>query len=399
MSTTVHVVCYKSKILKNNESPLMLRICKDRKVKYKSLGISLNPAFWDFKTGKPVKNCPNREYIEKMIVEKTKGYTDKILELKAMEKEFTVTTLVEKVNKPVKKQTVKEVFITYISQLETSGRLTYMNMYKSTLKSLLDFNGHLDICFSDLDFSWLRRYETWLQSKKLSLNTIGTYFRILRVIYNYAIEENVIKPEYYPFKTFCVSKLSEATAKRSLTKEDIFRVIEYKGNTAYECLAIDLFTFSYLTAGINFVDISRLTLDNVIDNRLVYKRKKTGKLINVPLQLEAMSLINKYKTDGSPYLFPILTLFHKTELQKLNRIHKVIAKVNLCLKSIGKELKIPIDLTTYVARHSFATVLKRSGVNTSIISEALGHSSERVTQIYLDSFGNDQMDEAMKNLF
>ena len=90
--------------------------------------------------------------------------------------------------------------------------------------------------------------------------------------------------------------------------------------------------------------------------------------------------------------------YHKTEQQRFNRIHKVIVNVNNRLKNIGKELEIPITLTTYVARHSHATVLKKAGIATSIISEALGHSSERVTQTYLDSFGNEQMDEAMKSL-
>lgn len=175
-------------------------------------------------------------------------------------------------------------------------------------------------------------------------------------------------------------------------------IINYKGKTDYERLAIDLFTFSYLTAGINFVDISSLKHDNIIDNRLSYIRKKTKKRITIPLQEKALEIIERNKQADNPYLFPILSPFHKTEQQKANRVHKVISKVNKCLKEIGKELNLPIDLTTYVARHSYATVLKRSGVSTSIISESLGHSSEKITQIYLDSFENSQIDEAMKNL-
>ncbi len=106
----------------------------------------------------------------------------------------------------------------------------------------------------------------------------------------------------------------------------------------------------------------------------------------------------KYKQQDNPYLFPILSTFHKTDIQRVNRVNRVLAIINKSLKGIGEELNLPIDLTTYVARHSYATVLKRSGVSTSIISESLGHSSEKVTQIYLDSFENSQIDEAMKNL-
>lgn len=398
MSTTISVVCYNSKVLKNNESPLMLRICKDGKRKYESIGISILPSLWDFKQNKPTRKCPNKEYIERLIAEKVKVYTDKVIEFKSQEKEFTATSLMEKVNKPVKRKTVQEVFNQYIQELESANRLRYADMYKCTMHSLIKFNKHLDIPFSDMDTIWLKRYEVWLQSQGLAINTLGTRFRHLRVIYNFAIEEKIVKSEYYPFNSFKVSKLSQTTAKRSIQKDEILSVLNYQGQTPLECLAIDLFTFSYLAAGINFGDIARLTKDNILENRLIYIRKKTQKQIKVSLQEQAIKLIQKYSMPDNPYLFPILSSFHKTEQQKVNRIHKIIAKVNKSLKEIGERLNIPIDLTTYVARHSFATVLKRSGVNTTLICEALGHSSERVTQIYLDSFGNDQMEDAMKNL-
>ena len=398
MSTTISVVCYKSKVLKNNESPLMLRICKDGRRKYESIGISILPSLWDFKQNKPTRKCPNKEYIERLIAEKVKVYTDKVIEFKSQEKEFTATSLMEKVNKPVKRKTVQEVFNQYIQELESANRLRYADMYKCTMHSLIKFNKHLDIPFSDMDTIWLKRYEVWLQSQGLAINTLGTRFRHLRVIYNFAIEEKIVKSEYYPFNSFKVSKLSQTTAKRSIQKGEILSVLNYQGQTPLECLAIDLFTFSYLAPGINFGDIARLTKDNILENRLIYIRKKTQKQIKVLLQEQAIKLIQKYSMPDNPYLFPILSSFHKTEQQKVNRIHKIIAKVNKSLKEIGERLNIPIDLTTYVARHSFATVLKRSGVNTSLICEALGHSSERVTQIYLDSFGNDQMEDAMKNL-
>ena len=158
MSTTVNVVCYKSKVLKNNESPLMIRVCKDRKMKYQSLGISILPKYWDFKANKPTSKCPNKEYIERLIAEKVKVYTDKVIEFKSQEKEFTATSLMEKVNKPVKRKTVQEVFNQYIQELESANRLRYEDMYKCTMHSLIKFNKHLDISFSDMNTIWLKRY-------------------------------------------------------------------------------------------------------------------------------------------------------------------------------------------------------------------------------------------------
>ena len=135
-----------------------------------------------------------------------------------------------------------------------------------------------------------------------------------------------------------------------------------------------------------------------MDGRLIYKRQKTKKLIKIPLQPQALELIKRYHNAESPYLFPILSPLHITDEQKANRIHKVITKVNDRLKQIGKTLNLPITLTTYVARHSQATVMKKAGVSTAVIREIMGHSSERVTQIYLDSFDNEQINDAMKNL-
>ena len=110
MNASVSVVYYKNKTLSNGEHPLMLRITKDRKSKYQSLGISIPPQFWDFTKNQPKRNCPNRDAILRLIAEKTKQYQEQLIEFKAENKEFTVTTLVKKLTNPVKAKTVGELF-------------------------------------------------------------------------------------------------------------------------------------------------------------------------------------------------------------------------------------------------------------------------------------------------
>ncbi len=397
MQTTVNVVCYKSKTLANGEHPLMIRLCQGRKLKYLSLGISILPQFWDFDKNKPRRNCPNKELINNLITEKTKEFSNQIIEFKSESKDFTVTKLVETVVGGNSIQTVSDFLHSEIDRLYNEGRLKYASTFKELRASLLEFNKHLDVYFSDIDINWLKQYESFLRNKGLGDNSIGVRFRTFRVLYNRAITENIVKADYYPFRIYKVSKLKKETVKRSITKTDVEQIINYKVDREYTQLAIDLFYFSYLSGGINFVDMAYLTRDNIIDTRLVYTRKKTKKLIKLPIQDKALATIAKYQSDNI-YLFPILSKFHKTAQQKANRVHKVLAIINKSLKAVGEELDLPIDLTTYVARHTYATVLKRSGVNTSIISESLGHSSEKITQIYLDSFENRQIDEAMKNL-
>lgn len=401
MNTYVSIIYYKHKTLTNGEHPLMLRITKERKSKYQGLGISIHPDFWDFEKSQPKRNCPNREAILRLITEKTKEYQEQLLEMKIENKDFTAKSLIEKVDKPIKRKTVDELFQERIQELKTTNRLGYAESHEYVYKSLLKFNGHLDIYFSEIDVTWLKKYEAWLRGIGNKENTIGIRFRTLRAVYNIALEQKLVKPEYYPFINYKVSKLHQVTAKRALTKDDVMNIIDYKakaGRYSYAKLAIDIFTFSYFMGGINFRDIAYLTVANIMDNRLVYTRRKTKQLIKLPISSKAMEVIVKYKSDKTPYLFPILTNELQTESEQRDRIRQTMKSVNKHLKDIGEELNLPIDLTTYVARHSFATVLKRSGVNTSIICEAMGHSSEKVTQIYLDSFDNEQVDAAMSNL-
>lgn len=397
--TTVDVICYKYKPLKNGELPIKIRICKDRKTRYINLGVSTKKEEWDFEKNQPKSTCPNREMLEKLISNKISEIRNKIVELKSENKEYSASTLVEKVANPPKPVTVGELFKQHIKCLEEEKRTGYRLSIQQTYNSLIKFNRHLDIPFSEIDCNWLKRYETWLRKQDKSENTIGIRFRNIRMIFNLAMDMGLVKPENYPFKKFKVSRLHQETVKRALSKEEVSSIINYPiaETDYYTKLAINLFTFSYFMGGINFADMAYLTERNIINNRLVYNRKKASKLINLPIHPKAYIVLKAYKSN-EPYIFPILSSKHRTEQQRLNRLHKTITKVNNALKNIGKELHIPIKLTTYVARHSYATVLKRAGVATSIISESLGHSSEKVTQIYLDGFENSQIDKAMENL-
>ena len=395
---TVEAICYKYKPLKNGELPLKVRICKDRKSRYINLGVSTKAEDWDFSKNRLKDSHPNKDEIEKLITRTISTIKEKIIELKAEQQDFTAQSLLDRLNSSSTKKTVGEIFNEHMQRLTDEGRRKYMLSLRYVYNTLIAFNKHLDIYFSEIDITFLRRYETWLRKRGVAENTIGIHFRSLRAIYNIAIEQNAVKAENYPFRKYKVSRLHEETAKRSLAKSDVERVIAYKSTNRYMRFPIDIFAFTYYCGGINFIDIANLTPANIIEGKLVYKRHKTNKLIKIPLQPQAIELIKKYHRKDSPYLFPILSDFHETEIQKSNRIHKVIAKVNKRLKEIGEDLGLPLTLTTYVARHSQATVMKRSGVSTAVIREIMGHSSERITQIYLDSFDNEQIDNAMKNL-
>lgn len=408
LSTSVEAICYKVRALRDGTFPLMLRLTQNRKRKYLSLGMSVEERFWDFKKNQPKRNCPDRDAILAVIERKSKQYREQITQFKVEGKDYTLETLVQRVENPVRQMNFGEYLDYFIQQLKEENRLGYAESFKGLKSSIILYCDNLDFLFSDIDQQWLKGYEMFLIRSGKKENTVGIRFRSLRVLYNRAVSEKLVKREYYPFDDFKVSRFHEQTMKRAISKEDIKRIMSLDLRTVttyhspYLQLGRDLFLFSYLSCGINLTDMARLRYCDVFEGRLSYHRQKTGRLISFQLQPMALEIIEKYrKPEATPndYVFPILDRkVHKTAVQIRDKVRKANKAANKALHRIGEQLGIPIDLTTYVARHSYATVLKRSGVSTAIISESLGHSSERVTQIYLDSFENSQIDEAMKNL-
>ena len=403
-NTLVAVILYTSKTLSNREHPIMLRITQNRQRKYLSLGISCQEKLWNSDRNRPKTTHPNYQLISSIISEKIAEYEEKRLELKKEKKTVSADTLIQEVEKPMRNITVMKFLDEVIANLKEAKKIGNAGVYQDLKNVLTAYLGSKDITFSSLDYPFLVKLETF-QRKNGNLETsLSTRFRTLRSLYNMAILQKIAKESEYPFKQFKVSKFDITTRRRALTKDQIKTLEAYtpKANTL-EFESQQYFLFSYYGLGINFADIAFLKWSNEIGDRIFYKRMKTGKEINYKLQEQALKILDYWRpiTGGDPdnYIFPILDKQrHITPTQIDNRIHKVLGRVNEDLKDIGKTLKFDIPLTTYVARHTFATVLKRSGVKTSVISEAMGHETEAITQTYLDSFENDVVDEAMTNL-
>ena len=404
MSIKVSVICFKSKVLSNGNHPLMLRITENKKRVMKSLGISVNPKHWDFNKEEPKPKCPDYELIQNIILKVKSEYQHKILQ-KLSDEEFTASSLINEQKEEIKAKTVEEFYLSLIETLKQKGKIGNSYAYLNSYNTLRNFNKgkKLNYTFSHIDVAFCRKFEDWMRSKGNKDTTLSYQFRTLRATFNKAIEAKIVAREKNPFIEYKLSHFNTKTIKRALSKEDILKII----NTNCSCqnelrqLAHNLFTFSYLCGGISFVDIAHLTPKNIIDGRLIYQRQKTHGSINLMLSDKAQQIIDKYADyqKQAIYLFPILHgKRHITPMQKNNRVHKVCHQINQELKVFAKELNIKAEVTTYVARHSFATILKKSGVNIGIISEALGHQDIRTTQIYLSRFDNEQVDEAMKNL-
>ena len=405
MDAIISVICYKSKTLANGEHPLMLRIAQNGKSTYKSLKISVAAKHWDFDKNVPKPNNPHKDLIQKIILKTKLDYQQRILEKKANKEEFTASSLINEQKEITKTQTVEEFYLSIIEELKQKGQIGTSYAYLNSYNTLRNFNKgkKLNYTFSYIDVAFCRKFEGWMRSKGNKDTTLSYQFRTLRAAYNRAIDAKIVCRDKNPFNEYKLSHFNTKTMKRALSKEDILKIIntDCSSKSKLRQLAHDLFSFSYLCGGISFVDIANLTLRNIVEGRLIYQRQKTHGNINLLLSDEALKIIQKYNKycQQAGYLFPIQhNQRYITPMQKSNRIHKICHQVNTELRTFATELGITAEVTTYVARHSFATILKKSGVNIGIISQALGHQDIKTTQIYLSKFDNEQVDEAMKNL-
>lgn len=263
--------------------------------------------------------------------------------------------------------------------------------YLTTLRSFMRFRNNKDIMIENINSNLMIEYESYLKNKSVSLNTISFYMRILRAVYNYAAEKNIVK-QNYPFKKVYTG--IEKTTKRAINIETIKRIKQLDlSNSPTIDFARDMFLFSLYTRGMSYIDIAYLKKENINNGTLTYRRKKTGKKLSIGLEPCMQEIINKYAQNAkNEKLLPIITGKKNEEREYGNSLRLINKK----LKILGQIINIDTPLTMYVARHSWASIAKNKHISLSVISEAMGHSNETITQIYLASFENQIIDNANK---
>ncbi|MDU1906168.1 MAG: phage integrase SAM-like domain and Arm DNA-binding domain-containing protein [Dysgonomonas sp.] len=225
MKANVEVIAETYRPNNKGEVPLVLRLTKNRKRKCFRLGITIDPKYWDKTKNKLKQNTPNREYIENLITEKTLKYQRQILEFQSIDKDFSLNKLIDTVEKRTKNISVEDYLNQIIQNLMSENRVGNANHYKALLSSLQKFCQLSQLLFVDIDNSFLNRYENHLSSLGNKGNTINIKMRTLKATFNKAIKANAVKQDYYPFNDYNVSKLKEDTAKRSITKDEMLKIV------------------------------------------------------------------------------------------------------------------------------------------------------------------------------
>ena len=296
------------------------------------------------------------------------------------------------------KEDVFSLLRAYHQELIDNGQMNSSYSYQSTIKTLGRFYSKRVLPFETVTVDFLKRLESYMLKEGKSPTTVGFYTKCLRKVLYVAIEKKYMKYEDLPFGKGRYQIPQPQNIKKALSIEDLKKILAYIPSEALssEQYYYDLWIFSYLGNGINIKDISRLTYKDIQGDYIHFLRaktaqvKRTNKPISFFLNDRQKEIIDRWGTDPNKggYIFPILTA-GLTPRQEMIKISTLVKQINKYMRRIGRNLGIKQDITTYAARHSFATVLKNSGQPISMISEALGHSNVQVTEHYLGSFDNE----------
>jgi integrase len=280
----------------------------------------------------------------------------------------------------------------YSKELKREGKVGTAEFYRQAISSFTAFAGE-HFTFGSVTPKWLMTYEKDMIKAGKSITTVGMYCRALRTIFNLAINKKKVNPGQYPFGKGKYVIPTSKGRKLALTEDQKNKVLAYPTLDPIVRKAVDLWIFSYFCYGMNFADIARLKFSDIKDNNIFFDRTKTintgreHSLIEIPLRKEVIEIIKKWgSASQSSYIFPVLR-DGLTPEQINNRVHDFIADTNAGLKTAcaDKNLQLP-RITTYWARHTFATIAYKKGAGIEFIQKALGHADVKTTQVYINSF-------------
>lgn len=261
--------------------------------------------------------------------------------------------------------------------------------YSCAMRSFMRFRKGKDIKLTDITRKVIDDYECYLKQEGLTLNSISFYMRILRAIFNRAVREGLVQ-DCRPFSNV-FTKMTK-TAKRAVPIEVIQKLATAQIKNKTEQLARDLFLFSFYTRGMSFVDIAFLKKSDIHNGYLIYKRKKTGQELKVAWRPQMQAIVDKHPSYDGEHLLGVLDMQLPKNLR--DQYHYKQCHINEALKRLSNRLELGIHLTMYVARHSWATIAKEQNVPISVISDSMGHNSEKTTRIYLKSVDADVIDRS-----
>lgn len=276
-----------------------------------------------------------------------------------------------------------------IVTLKQRNQLRTAETYKAALNSFKKFRNNEDVMLDAITSDTMLTYESYLKHKGNTPNTISFYMRILRAVYNNAVDNEIIENRN-PFRKVFTG--AEKTIKRALNLSTIKKIKNLDLSLSPKTdFARDMFMMSFYLRGMSFIDMAYLRKSDLDNGRVTYRRRKTGQQLTIEWTKEMQMILDKYPENSTQYLLPIIT---KEDGNQRRHARNVNESINHHLKKVAEKVGVLSPLTMYCARHSWASAAKAKGIPLSVISEGMGHDSEATTQIYLASLETSVVDKA-----
>ena len=403
---TITIYRNTQKKIKNGNNPIQVRITHSGQRKYITIGmngkgLNGNEITFDDIVGRFNKIEPNYKAKNGIIINKL-SEAEKILDkFRVGDIPFSFELFEREFIKKSKKNNILQYFDEEMARLRTAKRYGYIIPYQVTRDHMFNYHGSPDLRFDQVDYKFLTGLEAYLMARDAKKSTISVYMRTLRTVYNSAIKSGLCLEKDYPFSSrsnmngYSLSGLKHESPKRAITKEQVIQIKDYlllPMSRQYEYR--NFWLFMYYCRGMNFADIADLQWTDIVENRLKYNRNKNNRDYDILLIPEALEILEFFKGKGHDnFIFPIHKVCENTE-ERYHQTKNVLNLMNKSMNRIAKKLGIDANLTSYVARHTWATGLKNKGYSAAVISEGLGHSSEKTTIAYLKNFENSVLDEA-----
>jgi len=395
---TVKALLFKGKQRKDKKHPIVIQITMDRQTRRISTGYYAHAKNWNSIKQEPKPGFPNRlnrmNDIRRMVTE----IEDVIIDLKKTKESFGFDEIKSSLTKKNQRMSVFDFLDQYIDRLNQMGKYGNRDTYKDLKSNLLKFRGCRDFAFEEITYAFLIRYEEFMISRGNKTNTAGNRLRTLRALINKAINEGLVHERFYAFKKFKIKK--GKTQHKALSESEILKIEKFECDNNQLTWARNIFLFSFYCQGMNVADLIFVKYDNIqatgSEQILYYQRRKTGQILNIKIHEKLRNLMNLMKrTDDQEYIVPI----PNESVRTFEKYDSITSWLNTLLKRIGKELSLSITLTSNVARHSYATIAREKGIDINIISQALAHTNETTTRIYIDSISNDTVAKANELIF
>lgn len=389
-------VKFRASTIPTKEGTVFYQVIHNRVVRQVNPGYKLYPDEWDTANAEivfpPGIESGRRNYLVSLksaLAEDVRRFKGIITRFERAARDYTAEEVAERFLVSADSGGFMSFGRELVRQLKQICKMRTAERYTTVLNSFGRFLGGKDVPLDEVDSYLMVEYEIFLHANDACPNTSSYYMRGLRAIYNRAVEKE-LTIQRSPFKHVYTG--IDKTVKRAVPLK-IIRQIRKLDLTLFPAMdfARDIFMFSFYTRGMSFVDMAYLKKKDLQNGILSYRRQKTGQLLFIKWERPMQEIIDKYDTGGSPYLLPIIKNVNADERwQYKNAAHLVNSK----LKRLGEKLGLAMPLTSYVARHAWASIAKSKNVPLATISEAMGHDSEKTTRIYLASLDTSAVDKA-----